>query len=69
MSTAPGGPGGQHKGKKLGHRRVMEDGGITFKKFETTQLMGSIQIGLQQSIGSLAGRKNMQLKKKDTIAN
>ena len=42
------------KGKKLGHRRVRGDGEITYKKFETTQLMGSIQLGLGQSIGNLS---------------
>ena len=32
--------------KKLGHRRVRDDGEVTYKKFETTQLIGSIQLGL-----------------------
>ena len=32
--------------KKLGHRRVGDDGEVTYKKFETTQLIGSIQLGL-----------------------
>lgn len=45
------GPGG---GKKLGHRRVRDDGEVTYKKFETTQLIGSIQLGLQYTIGSMA---------------
>ena len=39
-------------GKKLGHRRVGDDGEVTYKKFETTQLIGSIQLGLQYSVGS-----------------
>jgi hypothetical protein len=40
-----------HQGKKLGHRR--EKGGeVTYKKFETGQLMGSIQLGIQQSVGT-----------------
>ncbi len=34
-------------GKKLGHRRVGDDGEVTYKKFATTQLIGSIQLGLQ----------------------
>lgn len=34
-------------GKKLGHRRVGDDGEVTYKKFETTQLIGSIQLGLE----------------------
>jgi len=37
---------GNNQGKKLGHRRVRDDGEVTYKKFQTTQLMGSIQLGL-----------------------
>lgn len=33
--------------KKLGHRRVGDDGEVTYKKFETSQLIGSIQLGLE----------------------
>ena len=40
------------KGKKLGHRRV-KDGEVTYKKFEVGQLMGSIQLGIQNSVGNL----------------
>jgi hypothetical protein len=42
------------QGRKLGHRRVGDDGEVTYKKFETTQLMGSIQLGLQYAVGSEA---------------
>jgi hypothetical protein len=42
------------QGRKLGHRRVGDDGEITYKKFETTQLIGSIQLGLQYAVGSEA---------------
>jgi hypothetical protein len=39
------------QGKKLGHRR--EKGGeVTYKRFETGQLIGSIQLGIQQSVGT-----------------
>ena len=38
------------KGKKLGHRRV-KDGEVTYKKFETTPLMRSIQLGIHQVCG------------------
>ena len=48
----------QQKERKLGHRRVGGDGEVTYKKFHTTQLMGSIQLGMQQSVGSLAGMDN-----------
>ena len=48
------------KGKKLGHRRV-KDGEVTYKKFETTQLMGSIQLGIQQSVGNLGCQEDRDL--------
>ena len=62
-SVSVGGGGGatttdkKGKEKKLGHRRVWTDDGqqlVTYKKFETTQLIGSIQLGIQHSVGSLA---------------
>jgi len=43
------------QGKKLGHRRV-KDGEVTYKKFETGQLMGSIQLGIQNSVGNLTAQ-------------
>ena len=43
------------KSKKLGHRRVTEGGEVTYKKFETTQLIGSIQLGIQFSVGGQPG--------------
>ena len=43
-----------HKKKKLGHRRVKVDGEITYKKIQTTQLIGSIQLGVHHAVGSLA---------------
>jgi len=52
------------KGKKLGHRRV-KDGEVTFKKFETTQLMGSIQLGIHQSVGNLASQEDRDLLHED----
>lgn len=36
--------------RKLGHRRIGESGQVTYKKIETTQLMGSIQLGIQYSV-------------------
>jgi hypothetical protein len=57
VTLQPTGPGGHLslKSKKLGHRRVTEDGEVTYKKFETTQLIGSIQLGIQFSVGSQPG--------------
>ena len=52
------------KGKKLGHRRV-KDGEVTYKKFQTTQLMGSIQLGIQQSVGNLGCQEDRDLLHED----
>lgn len=38
--------------RKLGHRRIGEGGQITYKKIETTQLMGSIQLGIQHTVNT-----------------
>ena len=40
--------------RKIGHRRINEEGRVSYKKIETNQLMGSIQLGIQASIGALA---------------
>lgn len=39
--------------KKLGHRRITEGGDVTYKKIQTSQIMGSIQLGIQHAIGGL----------------
>lgn len=44
------------KERKIGHRRVDEEGQITFKKIQTSQIMGSIQLGIGHAIGSLASK-------------
>ena len=62
-----GNPRVRKAGKKLGHRRVLIDGEVTYKKFETTQLMGSIQLGLAQSVGSLAHDEDRDLLMKDFL--
>uniref|UniRef100_A0A1B6M3W5 PIPK domain-containing protein n=1 Tax=Graphocephala atropunctata TaxID=36148 RepID=A0A1B6M3W5_9HEMI len=36
--------------RKLGHRRVHTDGGVTFKNINTTVIMNSIQLGIQRSV-------------------
>ena len=53
------------KKKKLGHRRVKGDGEVTFKKIETTQLIGSIQLGIQHAVGSLANVPHRDLLMQD----
>ena len=54
-----------HKKKKLGHRRVKVDGEVTYKKIETTQLIGSIQLGVQHAVGSLANVPHRDLLMQD----
>lgn len=36
--------------RKIGHRRVGEGGEITYKKIQTTQIMGAIQLGIQHTV-------------------
>lgn len=36
------------KERKIGHRRVGVGGEITYKKIQTSQIMGSIQLGMQR---------------------
>ncbi|KRZ11801.1 Phosphatidylinositol 4-phosphate 5-kinase type-1 alpha, partial [Trichinella zimbabwensis] len=44
----------KYERKKIGHRRVdLETGEVTYKKVPTTQIMGAIQLGIANSIGSL----------------
>ncbi|XP_063698818.1 phosphatidylinositol 4-phosphate 5-kinase type-1 alpha isoform X3 [Culicoides brevitarsis] len=47
--------------RKIGHRRVGEGGEITYKKIQTTQIMGAIQLGIQHTVGSLASKPKRDL--------
>ena len=47
--------------RKIGHRRVDEEGQITFKKIQTSQIMGSIQLGIGHAVGSLASKPERDL--------
>ncbi|XP_076055987.1 phosphatidylinositol 4-phosphate 5-kinase 59B [Oratosquilla oratoria] len=49
------------KERKIGHRRVGEGGQVTYKKIGTSQLMGSIQLGIQLAVGGLAGKPEVDL--------
>ncbi|XP_049283582.1 putative PIP5K1A and PSMD4-like protein isoform X9 [Anopheles funestus] len=49
------------KERKIGHRRVGEGGEITYKKIQTTTIMGSIQLGIQHTVGSLASKPRRDL--------
>lgn len=51
--------------RKIGHRRVGEGGEITYKKIQSSQIMGSIQLGIQQAIGGLASKPERDLLMQD----
>ncbi|XP_074106416.1 phosphatidylinositol 4-phosphate 5-kinase 59B isoform X11 [Cotesia typhae] len=53
------------KEKKIGHRRVGVGGEITYKKIQTTQIMGSIQLGIQHAVGGLASKPERDLLMQD----
>ncbi|XP_026273731.1 phosphatidylinositol 4-phosphate 5-kinase type-1 alpha isoform X8 [Frankliniella occidentalis] len=53
------------KEKKIGHRRVGLGGEITYKKIQTTQIMGSIQLGIQHAVGGLASKPERDLLMQD----
>ncbi|XP_054162491.1 phosphatidylinositol 4-phosphate 5-kinase type-1 alpha-like isoform X7 [Oppia nitens] len=51
--------------RKIGHRRVDEGGQVTYKKIQTTQIMGSIQLGIGHAVGSLASKPERDVLMKD----
>lgn len=51
---------GKHE-KKIGHRRVDDEGEVTYKKIQSKQIMGSIQLGIQHTVGSLASKPKRDL--------
>lgn len=55
----------QDKERKIGHRRVDEEGTVTYKKIQSSQIMGSIQLGIGHAVGSLASRPERDLLMKD----
>lgn len=52
-SSISRGTKGADKEKKIGHRRVGEDGEITYKKIQTSTIMGSIQLGIQHTVSDV----------------
>ncbi|EDW58837.1 phosphatidylinositol 4-phosphate 5-kinase type-1 sktl [Drosophila virilis] len=60
VSRNPSTTGGRHE-KKIGHRRVAEGGEVTYKKIQSKQIMGSIQLGIQHTVGSLANKPKRDL--------
>jgi len=55
----------QERDRKIGHRRINETGQVSYKKIETNQLMGSIQLGIQASIGGLANSPDRDILMQD----
>nr|XP_027201159.1 phosphatidylinositol 4-phosphate 5-kinase type-1 alpha-like [Dermatophagoides pteronyssinus] len=53
------------KERRIGHRRVNEDGQVTYKKIKSTQLMYSIQLGIGYSVGSMASKPERDLLMRD----
>ncbi|XP_054722009.1 phosphatidylinositol 4-phosphate 5-kinase type-1 alpha-like [Uloborus diversus] len=49
------------KEKKIGHRRVDEEGLITFKKIYSSQIIGSISLGISHAVGGLASKPERDL--------
>lgn len=49
------------KEKKIGHRRVGEDGEITYKKIQTSTIMGSIQLGIQHTVSQIVVHSHTNL--------
>ena len=39
------------KDRKIGHRRINEEGEVSYKKIHSNQLVASIQLGIQYSVG------------------
>ncbi|ALC41524.1 sktl [Drosophila busckii] len=58
ISRNPSTTGGR---QKIGHRRVEDDGEVTYKKIQSKQIMGSIQLGIQHTVGSLASKPKRDL--------
>jgi len=51
MSMAGASGGVKDKDRKIGHRRVNEDGEVSYKKVQSNQLTLSIQMGIRHAIG------------------
>uniref|UniRef100_A0A1B6E678 PIPK domain-containing protein n=1 Tax=Clastoptera arizonana TaxID=38151 RepID=A0A1B6E678_9HEMI len=51
--------------KKIGHRRVGTGGEVTYKKIQSSQIMGSIQLGIQHAVGGLASKPERDLLMQD----
>jgi len=65
-SSAQAGQGGPNdRDRKIGHRRVNENGEVSYKKVTTNQLMGSIQLGIGHAIGALANHDDRDLLMQD----
>jgi len=55
----------QKSKEKLGHRRIGQDGVISYKKVNSNHLMGSIQLGLGHAVGNLSKHDDRDLLMQD----
>jgi len=53
------------KDRKLGHRRIGQDGVVSYKKVNSNALMGSIQLGLGHAVGNLSKHDDRDLLMQD----
>ncbi|XP_039284632.1 phosphatidylinositol 4-phosphate 5-kinase type-1 alpha-like [Nilaparvata lugens] len=53
------------KERKIGHRRVGVGGEVTYKRIQTTQIMGSIQLGIQHTVGGLVSKPERDILMQD----
>ena len=56
LPNASNAPGGKRVDEKLGHRRVDEDGVVSYKKTPTTELEAGIQLGLHYYIAKVSNK-------------
>jgi hypothetical protein len=47
--------------QKLGHRRIDRQGEVSYKRVPSNALMGAIQLGIANSLGSLANRPHRDI--------
>uniref|UniRef100_A0AC35U4E0 PIPK domain-containing protein n=1 Tax=Rhabditophanes sp. KR3021 TaxID=114890 RepID=A0AC35U4E0_9BILA len=59
------GLGEKKEKEKLGHRRIDKQGEVSYKKVPTNALMGAVQLGITNSIGSLASKPERDILMKD----
>ncbi|VDO31129.1 unnamed protein product [Onchocerca flexuosa] len=59
----------EHEKQKIGHRRIDRQGEVSYKRVPSNALMGAIQLGIANSVGSLASipKRDLLLQDFDVI--